>query len=891
MRPLRAWLLRLSGLFHKPRREGELAEELESHLAMHIEDNIRAGMSPEQARRAAFLKLGGVEQTKEAYRERGSLPFLETLFQDFHFALRMFRKNPGVTAISILTLAFGIGANTTIFSWVRSVLLNPLPGAAQPERVVALETLTPDGDWVPTSYLDFRDLRDNCKLVESMSVTKPMALAVGNESSVEQVWGEAVSGNFFDLLRVKPQAGRFFSTAEVDHEQNAHPLVVISHSYWTSHFHADPGITGTTVRINHFPYTVIGVAPETFPGSMAGLSFSMWVPATMYGQLSSTGEQTLVDRKWRTFRVLARLAPGVSIEQARAEIQSHANDMARLDADTNEGMSATLLPLWKAHYGIQNSLLGPLSSLMAASGVLLLIVCANVANLLLARATSRQKEFSVRLALGAPRSRLVRQLLTESLLIAAVGSLAGFAFAVPLGGSLGGLLPHSSLPTLAEAPIDAGVMFFMIALTFAVALLAGIAPAMHAARSDVQAALKEGGRTGGPSSRSLRLLGWFVTSEMALATVSLIVAALFVKSFRHASEIHPGFDPDHVAIAELNLGAANYDAEQANSFCERLRERLGGDPGITAVSYADYVPLNISAGSWEDLQIQGYVASPSENMKIYRTLAASGYFDLMKIPLLEGRDFNARDDRKAPPVMIVNQEFVRRFIPTGTAIGRLVQGWGKWFTIVGVVSDSKIYRLTEAPMPYFYVPIRQIYRPEMGLVFFVRTSGTLDGAIATLRREAQAVDPAVPLFEATSLNDSISASLFSQRISANLLSVLGSVALFLAALGLYGVMAYSVAQRTNEFGLRMALGAQRSDISRVVLGHGARLAGIGVLAGAVVALALTRLLSSLLFAVSASDPLTFAGVAVLLALVAMAACFIPAWKAMHVDPMVALRYE
>ncbi|HEY1470695.1 MAG TPA: ABC transporter permease [Candidatus Acidoferrum sp.] len=890
VRSLRSLLLRLQNLFRREELDRELGDELASHLAMHIEDNLRAGMSPEEARRAALLKLGGVEQTKENYRERGGLPFLETLVQDFRFALRMFRKNPGVSAIAILTLALGIGANTTIFSWVRSVLLNPLPGSGNPERVAALETLAPNGDWLPTSYLDFRDLRENCKLMESMSVTKPMVLAVGDDGSVERIWSEAVSGNFFELLRVKPQAGRFFSSAEVDHEQNAHPLVVVSHSYWINHFHGDLGVIGATVRINHFPYTVIGVAPKTFDGSMAGFSFSMWVPATMYGQLSSTGDQTLRDRKWRTFRVLARLAPGASIEQARAEVQSRGKQMARLEADTNEGMSATLLPLWRAHYGIQSSLLGPLSSLMAAAGVLLLIVCANVANLLLARATSRQKEFSVRLALGAPRSRLVRQLLTESLLIAIAGALAGLGFAIPLGHSLGSLLPHSSLPTLAQAPIDAGVMVFMIALTCVVALLAGIAPALHAARSNVQATLKEGGRTGA-SARSVRLLGRFVTSEMALATVALIVAGLFVKSFRHASEIRPGFDPDHVAIAQLSLGAASYDAEQANSFCVRLREKLEGDPGVTAVSFADYVPLNISAGSWEDLQVQGYVASPSENMKIYRTLVAPGYFELMKIPLLEGRDFNARDDMNAPPVMIVNQEFVRRFVPSGTAISRRVQGWGKWFTIVGVVSDTKIYRLTESPMPYFYVPMRQIYRPEMGLVFFVRTSGPIDGAIATLRREVQAVDPSIPLLEATSLNDSISVSLFTQRISASLLSVLGSVALFLAALGLYGVMSYLVAQRTNEIGLRMALGAQPCDVSRVVLEQGVRLAGIGVIAGAVMAFALTRLLSSLLVGVSASDPLTFACVAILLTTVAIAACFIPAWRAMHVDPMVALRYE
>ncbi len=815
---------------------------------------------------------------------------MHTLWQDIRYSLRMLTKNPGFTAVAVLTLALGIGANTAIFSWVRSVLLNPLPGASEPERVVALESLAPNGDWVPTSYLDFRDLRDNCKLVKSMSIAKPIALAVGDETSVERVWGEVISGNFFDLLGVKPGLGRYFSTDEVDHEQNSHPLVIISHSYWTSHFHGDPRIIGATLRINHFPYTIIGVAPEVFHGSMAGLSFEMWVPATMYGQLTSTGDVTLRDRKWRTFRVLARLAPGNTIEQARGEVQSLASRMAHDDANTNEGMSATLLPLWKSHYGIQDSLLGPLTILMAACGVLLFIVCANVANLLLARVSTRQKEFSLRLALGAGRSHLVRQVLTESLLLAVAGSTIGLLIAAPLAGSLGYLVPNSTTPTLTQSPIDMGVLLFTIALAIAAALLAGIAPALFSARRNVNETLKEGGRAGS-SAHSVRLLGMFVTAEMALAVIALVGAGLFVKTLRNVSEIRPGFDPEHVAVAKLSLSVASYDAQQADSFCLRLRERLERQPGVTAVSYADYVPLNIEAGSWEDLQIQGYVSSPGENMKIYRTLTAPGYFDVVKIPIVEGRDFNLQDDSAAPRVMIVNQEFVRRFVPTGIALGRKVRGWGEWFTIVGVVPDSKIYRLTEAPAPYFYVPIRQIYRPEMGLVFYVRTLASIESATMAMRQESHAVDPAVPVFDAVSLNDSIAASLFGQRISASLLSILGSVALLLAALGLYGVMAYSVAQRTNEIGIRMALGAQRKDVSRLVIRQGARLAAMGLFVGVLASLALGRLLASLLFGVSAADPSTFAGVVSLLTLVALLACYIPARRATRIDPIEALRYE
>ena len=818
------------------------------------------------------------------------LQFVQTLRQDFRFALRVLRKSPGFTAIAVLTLALGIGATTTVFSWVHSVLLNPLPGVADASRVVAMETLATDGGWLPTSYLDFRDLRDHCNLLESMSIAKPMDLAVGDDTAVERVWGEAVSGNFFALLQIQPALGRFFSTAEVDQQQNAHPLLVLGHAYWLSHYHGDPRVIGATVRINHFPYTVIGVAPASFHGSMPGLDLEMWVPATMYGQLTSTGDHTLRDRKWRTFRVLARLAPGVSIDSARAQVQSLSIVMAHLDADTNEGLSATLLPMWRSHYGIQDSLLGPLSILLAACFVLLLIVCGNLANLLLARVTPRQKEFSVRLALGAPRSRLVRQLLTETLLVTIAGALLGIALAAQFSGSLQYLLPRSATPSLVRAPMDFAVVLFVIAVAVVVALLAGIVPALFASRGNVNDTLKEAGR-GTSHARSGRLLGWFVTAEMALAVVALIGAGLFLKSFLNVSAVRPGFDSSHVAVAQLSLAAGNYNAAQADSFCQRLRQRLESEPGVTAVSYTDYVPLSVSGGSWEDLEIQGYAPAKGENMKIYRALTAPGYFDLLKIPILQGRDFTLRDNMDSAPVMIVNQEFLRRFIPGGNAIGVKVQGWGQWFTIVGVVPDSKTFRLTESLQPYFYVPIRQIYRPEMGLVFFVRTSGPVNLAVAALRREAQATDPAVPVFDAMSLNDSIAASLFSQRISASLLTGLGSVALLLAAIGLYGVMGYSVAQRTNEIGIRVALGAQPGDVSRLVLAYAGKLAAAGVLLGIAVALLLTRLLSSLLFGVTATDPWTYLAVAVLLSAVALLAGYLPARRAARVDPLVALRYE
>ena len=812
------------------------------------------------------------------------------LLQDFRHSLRALRNTPGFALIAIGIIALGIGASTTIFSWVRAVLLNPLPGATDAQRVVALESIGPDGESYPSSYLDFRDLRQNCKLIQSMSVTKPMALPVRDGKTVERIWGEVVSGNFFDLLGIHPEIGRFFSSAEVDHQQNAHPLVVISHAYWMSHYNGDAHVIGSTIRIGHLPYTVIGVTPPEFHGSMSGLDFEMWLPATMYGQLSNTGKNTLLDRKWRTFRVLARLAPGVSIEQARAEVDSHARDMARDDADTNQGMSATLLPLWKSHYGVQDSLRSPLGVLGIACVVILLIVCANVENMLLVRAIGRQKEFSIRLALGAPRMRLIRHVLTESLIIAAVGSVAGLVIAMWLSGSLRYLIPRSSSPALIEAPIDVQVFLFAVGLAFLVSLVVGVVPAFQGAKVNVNEMLKEGARSIS-SARSGRLRGLFVTAEMALAVIGIIGAGLFLASFRHVSQIHTGFDSAHVALAQLDLSAADYTAPQAASFYQRYTAALERQPGISAVAYSDYAPLSVNAGSWEDLQVQGYVPARGENMKIYRSLISPGYFALMKIPLLEGRDFTALDNASAPPVMIVNQEFVRRFIPGKIAIGRQVQGWGKWFTIIGVVQDSKIYRLTEAPTPYFYVPMTQIYRPEMGLVFFVRASGSLDNAITSLRREAHSADPAIPVFDARSLDDFISESLFPQRIASTLLTVLGALSLLLAAVGLYAVMAHNVAQRTNEIGIRMALGAQPSDVARLILRQGMLYALAGLALGAIDAALLARIAASALVSISPVDPVIYASAALITILIALVSMAVPAWRAVRVDPLTALRHE
>jgi predicted permease len=813
------------------------------------------------------------------------------LGQDLRYALRQLIKSPGFTAVAVLTLAVGLGANATIFSWLRSLVLNPFPGAAEQERIVAIENTAPDGEPITTSYLDFRDFRDNLHLVNFVTAYRGYVFSVGEAPNTERVWGEMVTGGFFDLFGIKPEAGRFFSLEERDDAQNAHAVVVIRDGYWKSHYRSDPSVVGSVLRINRTPFTIIGVAPESFHGAHAGLDYEFWVPLTMYGQLTHTGTWMLWDRNTRNFMLLGRLAPGVAVGQARNEIEALARRMAEADADSNQGVGATVLPVWDSHFGTQALLLTPIAILMATGDLILLIVCANLANLLLTRGAGRLQEFSIRLALGAKRSRIVAQLLTETFLLAVAGSVLGLALSEWLSGALRWLLPAVARPVMLAPPLDSHVFGFTAAVALGVTILAGLVPSLHSSRTNVNDALKQGGRSGTATSHANRLRGLIVASEVALTVVALVGAALFLRSFQNERDTNPGFPPDGVTLAQFDFSTAGYNAQQTDNFCRRLREQLEQHPGVTAVSYDDSPPLGYSGGNWETLEVEGYVPGRDENMKIYRDLVSPGYFESMKIPLIEGRDFDWHDDAASAKVMIVNQEFVRRFFDNRTVIGRKVHGWGEWFTIVGVAKDSKYHRVTESPQPYFYIPIRQIFRPEYGLTFQIRTSGAVNEAIAGVRREAAAIDPAITIFDAEPMTEYIAASLLGAKITANLISLLAAVGLLLAAMGLYGVLAYSVAQRTREFGVRVAMGAKPHDILALVLEQSWKLTLAGTGVGLLLAAIAMRLVRHQMFGVSPLDPITFAGVALLLLAVAFAASYLPARRAANVDPMVVLRYE
>ncbi|MBV8202760.1 MAG: ABC transporter permease [Acidobacteria bacterium] len=812
---------------------------------------------------------------------------MDALASDLRYAFRQLRKNPGFAAVAVASLALGIGANTAVFSWIDAILLRPLQGVDD-RGLVAFETLPPSGESIDNSYPDFQDYRDHLRLLSGLAMAQPIALGLGDRDHVDRIWSEMVSGNYFAVLGVKPALGRTFLPEEYGDKPNGYPVAVISDALWHRRFQADPAIAGKVVLVNGHALTVVGVAPPEFHGTMPGLAFDIWVPTVMRPQLIGIAERMLRDRKTRDLHGIARLRPGVRLEQARAEIAGLAREMARANPHENGGISATVLPLGEAA-GAQRLLRVPLQILMAACGALLLIICANLANLLLARAVGRRQELGVRVALGAGRARLARQLLTESLLLAALGAVLAVPLSLGLGRSLQSLLPRSGLPFFLSLRLNADVMAFTLLLAVATPLLAGLYPVLDAWRTGVHEALMEGGRGGSATLRTRRTRSLLVIGEVALALITLIGAGLFARTFESARRISPGFDADHVLVSQFYLDASGYSLAARKQFCLRLRERLRSSPGVTGVAYADSVPLGFAGGSWEDLKIEGYVPGRDENMKIIRNVVAPGFFDLLRVPVLDGRDFSEQDDEKALPVMIVNQAFAGRFLAHRQPLGRRVWGWGRRFTIVGVVKDSKYKEITESPLPYFFVPFRQVYREDRAVAFYLRTAGDPNAAVPALRREVRLLDPKVGVYDAMPLAEYIGAAVYPMKVAAILLGALGAWCLALAALGLYGVMAYTVGQRTHEVGIRMALGARPADVLRMVVGQAMLLVAGGLVAGVVAAAGLTRLIASALVGVGAGDPGVFLGAALMLVTVAALASFVPAQRAAGVDPVVALR--
>jgi predicted permease len=810
------------------------------------------------------------------------------MFADLKFALRQFAKAPGFTAVVVLSLALGIGANATVLCWLENLVLRPLPGVADQGQLVVLVSNQGGGC---ASLPDLRDFGQHHEIFAGTEASMPTAACLTVDNQPEWIQAQIVSANFFELLGVKPVLGRTFLPDE-DQKPGGNPVLVIGENLWRRRFGGDPSILGRVVDLNRHSFTIVGVVPASFHGSMSPMTFDVWSPSSMIWEVRNQGTYFLTARDARGWHNLARLQPGVSIKQAQAAVALLDTQFTQAYPKTSTGTHHRVVPLSQCPWSA-GPIMGPtLKLLLAVSLGVLLIVAANVANLLLARAVSRRKEIAIRLAAGAGRGRLIRQLLTESLALALLGGVGGVLLAAWMVGLLRVFVPAVDLVpnVVLDYSLDVPTLGYTLALTLVIGVVFGLAPAFQASRLQLYETLKEGGRTtaGGGASHGLRRA--LVVTEIALALVLLISAGLCLQGLRKARQIQIGLNPDHVLLADLRIGMNGYTEDSGLAFYRQLRQRLAAAPGVEEAALANWFPLGLAGCKGSDVYVDGYQRPPGENTTYEFAILSPRYFAVMRIPLLAGRDFTDEDNERAPKVAIVNQAFADRFWPGHDPIGRRFRSGGQWRTVVGLTATGKYNHLNEGAWPFFYLPYQQGV-PDLDLNICVRTSGDPLALAGTVRRTVHDLDPGVDVLEMHTMAAHTGTVLFAESIASNLLTLLGLTGLLLAAMGVYAVMAYAVSQRTQEFGVRLALGASQTDMYRLILGEGLSLAAVGGAIGLALALAVTRLLTGFLYGVSPFDPLTFIGVPLLLALVALLACWLPARKTTKVDPIIALRAE
>ena len=815
---------------------------------------------------------------------------------DIRYALRTLRRSPAFTLAAVLTLALGIGANTTIFSVVSAVLLRPPAQVREPDRLVHVFTSDYSGPrYSASSYADYLDFRDGATGLSGLTAFAPSPLNFSTGGAASRVWGEEVSGNYFTVLGVTPALGRTF-VPDAERTRGAEPVAVLSYALWQRAFGADSGVVGREVRVNGYPFTVIGVAPAHFYGSIRGVQADIWVPYVTRGLLSP--ERTAGDgaaemrRGDRGMFVIGRLAPGATLAAAQASLDAIARRLhdayPQYWSDVHgESRVVTLVPERDSRVlpQLRGAVVGFFGLLMTVVALMLLICCANVANLLLVRAAGRRREVSVRLALGAGRARLVRQLLTETAVIAILGGVVGLLIAKWATGLLMAFQPPLPVPVALDISLDGRVLAFTALVSALTGFIAGAAPAVGAARLDLVSALKGSSSDTGPRRRRPALRNVLVVSQVATCVVLLTMAGLLLRSLRAAQNADLGFDPGGVAIFSTELGNQGYDEARGRAFYDELLRRVAALPSARAASLAEHTPLGLDY-SRRGVGVEGYEPGPGEDMEFGANIVGPGYLGIMRIPLERGRDFTESDGASSLPVAIVNQSFARRFWPGEDPIGKRIRIGDSVREVVGIAHDSKNRSLDESPAPYFYLPFLQYYQPNMTLE--VRIAGDPAAIVPTVRREIAAIDRDLPIQSGT-MEDALGVSLLPQRAGATLLGIFSVLGLVLASIGLYGVVAYAVAQRTRDLGIRVALGARPRDIYRAVLGHGVKLTSLGLLIGIVAALLLARLAQGVLFGVSSTDPITLASVAAILAAVALLASFIPARRATRVDPVSSLR--
>jgi predicted permease len=893
---LKILLARLRSLRHGDRVHDEISEEMRFHVDMRAEEYVARGMAPDQARLEAEERFGQLLQMREqGYDVRGG-GWAESFAQDLRYGVRMLRKNPGFSAVAVATLALGIGSTTAMFSLVNAVLLRPLP-VSHPEELTALYSDHRDaegvGDW---SYPQYRELRDRAGIFTGVAAQSGLDLSVTIADRAELLWANIVSENYFSVLGMTPALGRLF-LPEDDRGIGADPIVVLSYDAWQHRFAADPGVAGRVIRVNGHPFTVVGVAPRGFHGTrMMGYWAEMWVPLMTYAQVMPDSGNLLQQANRQWLLLIGRMPAGLTIGEAQARTASFARRLGDEQAGPRRLQGAVAIP---AGTQFDNPSWVPRDTIVFASRlglggalIVLLVACSNVANLLVARASGRRKEIATRLALGATRGRLVRQMLTESVMLAALACPAGLALARVAQTLSAGLVPPSPFRLGFAEAVDSSVVWFAIAASAATALIFGLTPAIRATRSNVVPELKNETPAATVGGRRVDLRSLLVVTQLTFAAALIICTALFLRSLDSARRIDVGFERRDRFVMSFDLSIAGYDAVRGDRFEREVLRRVRELPGVAAASLVFPLPMDYESSSTA-IFVTGKTDTPNrETETVWSSRADPEYFATMGTAIVAGREFTTQDDSGAPAVVVVNEALARRYWPGDDAVGRdlrLGGRTGQVVRVVGVVRDGKYVFLGEKPTPALWMPLRQRYSAWVELV--VHAAGDAGAVEPTVRAAIERMDPNVAIFGAQSIEVYLKRALNLAETEAYMAATFGTMALLLSLLGLYGVMSYSVAQRTREVGIRMALGAGSGDVMRLVLRQAWRLSAIGVTAGTVLGFALAQVVASLLYEISARDARVFVLTPIVLMVVTLLAASLPARRATRVDPLSALRYE
>jgi predicted permease len=870
--------------FNFQRRKRELQEEIDTHLRMAIADRVERGETAEAARQAAAREFGNIPLVQDVTRDMWGQGWLEQLGRDVRYALRQLRKSPGFTISATAMLAVAICANSTVFSWIDGTMLRPIPGARNTGDLVSLQrgeqTLSPTP---PFSYLDYRDLREQNHTLAGLLAYHHDWITLTGGAQPERAYIANVSANYFDVLGIKPMLGRFFLPEE-ESRPDAVPNVVLGYSLWKTRYAADPAIVGKSIEVARHPVTVIGVAPQGFVGAMPGLRDDLWITLNPLG----TNVWRMTHRSggavW--LNVIGRLRPGVSRGQAAQDLNTLMHHIVLAYPDDHLGENRILLdPMWRSPFGANGYLAATLPILLGIAGLVLLLTCANVATLTLVRFVSRRRELAIRQSLGANRMQLVRQMVLEGAVLSIVAGVVALALTSWTSKTFAWFFPANANPIILNGAMDYKVVIGIAVSSLLAGMLCSALPAWRSSHAPAIEVLKAESASISGGSRNRKLLSGLVVAQIALSLPLLLCSGLLLRTLKNLATANPGFEQDHILTASVGTNIAGYSRDEERVIRRKIFDRVSALPGVEVVSLTDWIPMTLSHKG-DDAYPEGYVPKPHESLQVVHAEVSARYFETLHIPILEGREFTPDDDDKAPRVLIVDQTAARRYWPGQDPLGKKLRVWGSPFTVVGVVKNSTHTFLNEAPEPMVYM---SFFQAAYETIVQVKTEGNPADLAPAVENAIHEIDTRLPVFDVRPMRESTQmASSFAVMESA-LAGMFALIGLVLSLTGIYGVVAYRTQMRTHEIGVRMALGASRVDVLRLVLLQGAWLTGIGIALGLAFALGLTRVIARFLYGIGAHDPVTVASVVMLLGAMSLVACYFPAHRAMRRNPVTAIR--